>query len=168
MVGIPGIFVLRFSYMEELHMKTYRAHYTAIDPSDPIANVKQITNALVLKNELGELVIEFDSNADNPAPPTIHNFEAEQCYQIKQSDIMTCSLVELIFICKSWMQAFDDYQQQAADKVEPDLVEEFVKAYNFVESSLFKLQNNSLIDSPAVRNSLRLTVKHYFKLAATI
>lgn len=58
-------------------MKTYRAHYTS--DAQSFANITD-PSIDVVKNELGELVIEFKSNTGQA--PEVPGYNIEQCYEI--------------------------------------------------------------------------------------
>jgi len=64
--------------MEEFTMKKFRAHYTSATKQK--ADDAALSEVEVLKNELGELVIELQ--VQEPEPLIIKDFDLEQLYEI--------------------------------------------------------------------------------------
>lgn len=64
-------------------MTAFRAHYTSVSEHTEVSTDPILADCEVLKNELGELVLEIHSPDANQQAPEIKDYQLEQFYALR-------------------------------------------------------------------------------------
>ena len=81
--------------------------------------------------------------------------------------VMESTPKQLSGMITDFLMKIDDLQQEAADAGKDKIAYELSEGYSEMERWLSKIQSHSPI-TVANRNAIRLSMKHYLKLAALI